>query len=173
MRFDSTRFDAIIHLASDRRKGIWATQALLNRGRAIRTAGQMRTEASAHSLLSVALLNSLTNVTRAQATELVRIAEADIIKPRFQIICQEQTFLPSLQERMKGQQLTPNRSARHILMQLPKQLARFTFDFVTDPEDSICYSLKNWAHRTVYDRKLIDTIPPALAGTVSASLSLD
>lgn len=169
MSVDFNNFDAVVNLSADRRRGIWAVQTRLHRGRSSRVAGQIETESSAHTLLVIAMLTGLAQITKQQAAKLVESAAIKITKPRIQVVCRDLTFLSSLRERMQGQKLTPNKAAKHILMQLPKQLARFTLSFQTNPDDATCYTLQSWAFKSVHDPKLID-IPRAFTPSVVSDL---
>jgi hypothetical protein len=138
----------------------------------VRTAGQLPTSSTGHTLLTVALLTSLRNITKTQSLELVQTAAVKpISKPRIQVVVRDATFVDALHAKIHRQEGQPFRAGRNFLIELARQLARFEISFVTDAEDLAAHSLKNWAVQHVVDRKLIAQMPPALAPAVVSNVS--
>jgi hypothetical protein len=161
---DLGKHDGFIYIAAEHRTGLWAYQSRITGHRTFRTGGQLPTTASAHSLLVLALLTGLRDISKAQAAELVKKANAGLTKPRILVTSLDSTFCDALQDKMRGQQNgKPLRAGKNFLIELARQLARFSVTFETDPDSTICYSLKNWAVRSIHDPKAAQRIPASLA----------
>jgi hypothetical protein len=170
-RIEFIEYDGVIHLGADPTKGIWANQTLLRGSRTIRTGGQLPTEASAHTLHVVALTTALRDITKGQAINLVNRAATIIGKPRIVVVVTDPTFADALTAKIQGQQGKPLRAGKNFLVELARQLARFTVTFQTDPGNTSSYSLRHWAKKSVHDPKAVQRIPQALAATVASAVS--
>jgi hypothetical protein len=156
MRFNEATHDGMILLASDRRKGIWASQSIFKLGKTVRQGGQLPTAASAHSLELVALATALRWITKPQATFLVERAPSDVTKPRVLMVTADPTFADSLRAMMTRDAATlttkPLKAGRNFLSMAAQQLARFdvTFQTGTAPEDKSLQLLRWWAEEHVF-----------------------
>jgi hypothetical protein len=168
MRFDPETHDGIILLASDRRKGVWASQTIYRGSRTFRQGGQLPVEASAHTCELVALCTALRSITKAQATKLVQTAPTGVTKPRILIVTADPTFAEALTAKMQNYAAAkPLRAGKNFLMFAAHQLSRFTVTLIREPEDNdrSILVLESWARQHVIDPKLITRIPPSLVPT--------
>lgn len=165
MKVDWGVHDGMLLLASDRRKGIWATQLLLRGSKTVRSAGTIPTTASAHSLQVLALTTALRLISKGQAAKLLQAAPTGITRPRLLVVSSDATFAQALQAKMRGDKETmttkPLRAGRNLISIAPAQLARFalTFGELEDGDTSILI-LKSWASQTIHDPK--QELPSAL-----------
>ena len=82
-KLDYSKHDLQVTITADPRRGLWAS-SLLNHGMAIRKGGQLPTESHAHTLLLVALTNTLRGVTRGEYEKLQHMKA--VVKPRVKVI---------------------------------------------------------------------------------------
>jgi hypothetical protein len=173
MKTNFETHDGSVTLAFDRRKGIWAYSLFTKTARAIRTAGQISTEASAHTLQSLALTVALRSITRGQANRLAQFAK--LKKPRLLVTCLDEDFLEALEAKMRNDKdvmaVNPLRTGKQFLTVLAQQLARFQLTF-EPPEDGDMSNLvlHNWAANHLVDKKLIDNLPPALSPSLISQM---
>ena len=162
MKDDFTTHDGLILLTANRHKGIWATETRLKSGRRTRTAGQISTSASAHSLLVIGLTAALKSISGRDIRKISRYRER---KARLRVISNDATFSTALQALMKNDEAVianvPLRAGKQFLRMLAKQLARFDIELMTDLEDR-SYSfqaLKDWVQVHVRSPREQELLP--------------
>jgi hypothetical protein len=173
MKTNFETHDGSVTLAFDRRKGIWAYSLFTKTARAIRTAGQISTEASAHTLQAIALTAALRSITRAQANRLAQFAK--LKKPRLVITSLDRDFLEALQAKMRNDKdvmaVNPLRASKQFLTVLAQQLSRFDLTFETPEDGDVLNSvLQNWAVNHLVDKKLVKNLPPALSPSLISQM---
>jgi hypothetical protein len=171
--FSFEKYEGSIYLGADHRKGLWANQIATRHRRATRNGGQLPTASSSHTLHVWSLLNSLRDITKADAAKLIASPKGTVIaKPRVLVTAMDPSFLDALQLRMQGQKsdTKPLRAGKNFLTELARQLVRFEITFQTDTANTTCYSLKNWLERALPDPKLLSTIPQSLMPSVTSAV---
>jgi hypothetical protein len=147
--------DCHLVLACNDRRGLWAAQVQPRYARTVRTAGSMPTAASAHTLLTVALISSLRNITKAQEAKMARRGR----KSRLLIRVLDSTFADALKAKIKRQDGPRFRAGKNFLMALAQQLARFDIDWETvdqqSPDFNFLESMRHWAGSMLPDPKSI------------------
>lgn len=142
MRFDHNLHDGILIVSGDQRRSVWSSQLVLKGSRTLRTAGQMTTTASRHTLQLLALTSALRSITRTQAAFL---APRNQTNPRLLVTSIDSTFLNALRAKM------PLRAGRNFFTLAAQQLARFDLTFATPEDgDKTVLMLSNWAANHVY-----------------------
>ena len=174
MSIDFDKYDGQILLSAEKRRGIWATNTVLRGSRAIKTAGRLPTVATAHTLLVVALISALRNITRAQAEELVSSSNLGIRKARIKVVTTDEAFVAALTAMLKRQKngTPPLRAAKNFLIELARQLVRFDVTLEAANRKSARHrTLKNWSVTTAFDPKAFETISPVLLPTLVSAVS--
>lgn len=159
MRLDFGKHDALITLSCDRRRGTWGVQTLVRGSKTIRTAGQLPTTSTAHTLFAVALVAALGAITRSHAQRLVQTAAQPVAKPRVLVVTDDDAFREALTARDVPTR-RPLRAGRNFVDVLSWQLSRFDVTFST-PDDNSVLALGNWMGQNLPSPKLIATAPPA------------
>jgi hypothetical protein len=168
MKIDFETEDALIVVSADRRKGIWSSSSIVRNQRNVKTAGQIETSASAHTLQVVALVSTLKQITRRDITRLL----GDTGKQKLTVVVTsgDKSFLAAInaivEQQPKDQKL---RAGRNFLDILREQLDRFHVVVrQLEPTDKTALVLADWAGKQIAAPKLIAGIPPSLAPTVVA-----
>lgn len=170
MRIDFQTHDVLVQVAGDKRKGIWASSVFAKNSKPIRTAGSLPTTASAHTLLLVALINSLSNISRGQHTRLGKNVPRGIYKPRLVVVTMDASFADALTGLLqRAATAKPLRAGKQFLAIAVQQLARFdvTLQTVSDPSE---LALLNWARKHLIEPKLIAGIPSSLSASVVSAV---
>lgn len=164
---DFTKFEGQVMLTADRRRGVWASQVILNHAKSVRTAGQAPTSTSAHGLQTLALVNALKGISKRQA----RYAGSDRLtnKTSLLIVTTDPTFSDALRALIARDRATlgakPFRAGRNLFALLARELARFEVTLETDLEDAKYQfrALSNWAKLQVRDPREIEKLPKILS----------
>jgi hypothetical protein len=167
MKLDLTTHDALIQIAGDSHKGLWASQAFSRTSKfTVRTAGQLPTSASLHTLEIVALTTALRSITKGMAAKLI---QPGMTKPRILVGTSDASFAGAISGLLVGDRTAPLlRAGRNFLSIAAYQLARFNVEIRT-PEtgDTAILVLKGWAQNHVTDPKVIKHIPGLEPSAVS------
>jgi len=174
MRIDPLLHESQVIVTADRRIGIWGSQTFSPVfGKSIRNAGQLPTEASAHTLLLVAVMNSLRGITRRQATKMADLAPRGVLLPRVQVLTNDDSFANALRgfQKVDSAAHKPLRAGRNIIDFARRQFTRFTLDVqVQNSEDRYVEALLDWAKNQVINPELIRRVPlslrPSAVGTI-------
>jgi hypothetical protein len=160
----------MVTVSADNKRGLWAS-SLFQAGKAIRTGGQLPTEASAHTLLLVALTNPLRGINRQQYENIVSYLPEGVKKPRAKVvIAGNDSFAAAFAGLLTRDASAPKlRAGRNFLSIAAQQIARFTLDMETsaDPRDLI---LINWAHKNLYPTKEFETLPASLVPSITGQV---
>jgi protoheme ferro-lyase len=176
MRFNESTQDGMILLASDRRKGIWASQSNLKFAKTVRQAGQLPTSASAHTLQLVALSTALRSCTKSQASFLVEKAQCNVTKPRILVVTADPTFADALRAMMTRDAATlttkPLKAGRNFLSMAAQQLARFELTLQTDSKqnDKSIIVLRSWADQHVFSPTMMANMSPSLCPVAASQV---
>lgn len=166
MRLDFDKYDGLILLAHDRRKGLYASQTLLRGSKTTRAAGQLPTCASAHTCELVALATALRGITRMQCSKLLANAPDGISKPRIRVVTADKDFAEGIAAVIAKERLAkPIRSGKNFQEFAASQLARFTVTIEAEPEgsgDTSLFILRDWARQNVIDPKVLNNTSPTL-----------
>jgi hypothetical protein len=159
-------YDGRVLITFNKRTGMWAAEVVTTLGRNTRTAGELPSEASSHTLLSVALTTSLQSITKSSARFIAE--RAGTPKPRILVVSANETFLIALEAKMKGDKEVMARrtlkTGKQFLKILAYQLARFSITFETAQRGFESERiLREWMHRHLI--RLSD-VPPSLAPSV-------
>lgn len=158
MKINFRDTEGLVQLAADKRRGVWASQLLLRGARTVRTAGQLPTTASAHSLLTVALLNTLNSISRAQAS---RLAPG---KARLVVLSSDAQFVNGLNLLVQNGDAATLRSGKNFLTTLAKKLDRFDVTaMLPDADDKGVLILGNWL--------TVNALHPASFGDLPVSIA--
>jgi hypothetical protein len=163
-RIDKTLYEAQLLIAAHPAKGIWAADMKLGSKPARWFAGNISTNASAHSLFSVAIIAALRPLSHRTLMELSKSAKRFGLRPRLEIVTNNPSFSEALEAAMKGQN-TPAKhlkTGKNFLITLAGQLARWEFTLTVEPESKYIYSLGNWAAKSVLDPTIPLTFTPAV-----------
>lgn len=167
MKIDFKQHDGLLLLASDKRRGIWGSQLLTRGARTVRTAGQIPTTASAHSLLTVALLNTLNGISRGQAAKLAPQGS----KMRLVIASSDVEFVAGLDLLVQGSNALKLRAGKNFIATLVKKLARFDVKaMVPDAGDKGVFILGNWLSVNALHPASFDDLPQSLAPNVISQI---
>jgi hypothetical protein len=166
VKIDWNTHDGLIVLAASPRHGTWANQTVISRRGSTRSGGQAPVEASAHTLLTIALTTALRSVTRNTVAELLDRRHG-ATKPSIMVVTEDQAFAQALQSRVAGDRQTAAktklRSGKQFLDGLLRQIARFDLTFAgSDSEGGYfdCVLLKDWALASVQNPKALTRVPP-------------
>jgi hypothetical protein len=159
MKIDFRETDGLVQLAADKRRGIWGSQLLIRGTRTVRTAGQLPTTASAHSLLTVALLNSLNSISRGQAAKLAPIGRMRLI-----VLSSDAQFVNGLNMLVQNVDASTLRSGKNFLDILAKKIERFDVKaMLPDANDKGVLILGNWLS--------VNALHPASFGDLPVSIA--
>jgi hypothetical protein len=175
MRLDFQKHDALVLLACDHRKGVWASECFVRNSKTVRNAGQISTTASAHTLQLVALVNALRSISFRQAIKLVDAAPRGTLKPRVLVTSLDPTFLDALQTmnniRADSAPKKPLRAGQNFVTLLTQQLVRFILDIQPlHADDNSGLVLLNWARKGVIDPRVIVNTPAFLRPTAVSAM---
>lgn len=158
MKINFRDTEGLVQLAADKRRGVWASQLLLRGARTVRTAGQLPTTASAHSLLTVALLNTLNSISRSQVA---RLASG---KARLVVLSSDAQFVNGLNLLVQNGDAAILRSGKNFLTTLVKKLDRFDVTaMLPDADDKGVLILGNWL--------TVNALHPASFGDLPVSIA--
>lgn len=168
MKIDFNTEDALIVVAADKRKGVWSNNSLVRNQRNVKTAGSLPTMASAHTLLTVALVAALKSITRRNISKLIEGTTR--IKPTVVVASQDRSFLAAINSIVQNEgkeTANPLHAGKNFLSILKDQLWRFHL-VTRSPEDGdfTILALADWANKQLAAPKLIAGIPPSLAPTI-------
>jgi hypothetical protein len=168
MKYDRAAHEGLILLASDKRRGTWAGQMILNGQRTLRLGGQLPTTMTNHGLLSVALATMLRGITRVQAERLA--ADAGVRKPRLLVATMDQSFADALRAKITQDATTgaakPLRIGKNFVSLAAAQVARFDLTLTTPEEtDKTILVLRDWAMKMLPSPTLLASVPASLAPT--------
>jgi len=161
----------LLTITADKRRGLWASSVWVNNGKSLRTGGSLPTTASAHTLLLLALTNTLRSVSRNQYQSIQRTLPEGITKPRVKVIVAgDNTFAPALAELIKGDRTAKLKAGRNFLSIAAQQVARFSIDLENsdDPRD---LALKVWVTKSLYPAQDFEILPAALIPSVVSAVS--
>lgn len=169
MRLDFQTHEALVLIAADDKKGLWSHQSFTKAlTKQVRNGGQLRTEASAHTLLLVALTTALRAISRKNVEKLLQSTPRDVFKPRVVVGCADPSFGDAIRAFMEqnasGKALRAGRNFKELAA---KELLRFDLTF-EQPEDSdtCLLVLGGWAKNNLIENRLL--IPGLLPSAVSA-----
>ena len=167
MKYDRSKQQGMILLASDHRKGLWANTLITTQSKPIRTGGQMSTATSAHTLQTVGLAAAMRSILNRDASTLA--ADAGLSKPRLLVTSEDEDFLASLSSLTNGRAPEkPLKTGKNFYTLLVGQLRRFDVDWVPLPEDDPTgLILKRWVQKTMPNPKYVSGIYPSVAGQVA------
>ena len=144
--------DVLIQLVCRPRIGLWAHAKSFAGSRGNRDAGQLGTEASAHTLLAAGLTAALRSISKSQVERLSRRDQ----KLRVKVVTTDSTFVERLRELM--QNVTPTKRLKagsNFVHELIRHLSRFEINFVVEPESAALLTLGNWATHVVYPPSIV------------------
>lgn len=166
--------DILVTITADKRRGLWASSLYVNKGKSIRTGGTLPTGSSEHTLLLLALTNTLRGIAKIQYQNLVERLPSGIVKPRVRVIVAGvKTFAPALAGLIGGDRTaTKLRAGRNFLSIAAKQIARFAVDLETsgDPRN---LALQDWARKSLYPTPDFDSLPSALVPSLTSQVVSD
>lgn len=166
MKIDFNRTEGLITITADKRRGTWASQVLLRGARTVRTAGQISTEASAHSLLTVALLNS-TSISRNQAAKLAPAGG----KMRLVVLSSDVDFVAGINTLVRSGQSIRLKSGKNFVTALARKLDRFAVNAVVpEADDKSVLILQNWLSIHVFNPSRVSDLPLSLLPTVMSEV---
>jgi hypothetical protein len=97
MKLDFNTHDILVTVAANPRIGVWGAQIFhRQQAKTVRTAGQLPTEASSHTLQLVALATALRSVTKAQARRMVQNLPRRVPKPRVLVVTSDASFIDAI-----------------------------------------------------------------------------
>jgi hypothetical protein len=173
MRFDPATEEGLVILACDPKRGIYASQTTTKTAlKAIRQAGTLPTTASAHTLLTVALVNALRMVTRKDVAKMSYGLPHGVRKPRLVIISNDPTFLDAVGDFVsKSDNRAVLRAGRNFKDLLGMQLRKFDMTYRTEQENVSALVLGDWAHKAIISPVLLEGVlqslqPSAVSFTV-------
>ena len=159
-----------IIVTADKRKGLWASSLFVRTGRSLRTGGQLPTTASAHTLLLVALTNTLRGISRHQYDALVKHSPDGITKPRVSVVVVgDQTFAPALSGLIKGDKSLPMHAGRNWLSIAAQQIARFHLSIETSI-DGRDLALQSWVSKNLYPIPGFELLPAVLVPSLTSQV---
>jgi hypothetical protein len=162
--------DLQIIVTADKRKGLWASSLFVHTGRSLRTGGQLPTTASAHTLLLVALTNTLRGISRNQYQKLVNHLPEGITKPRVSVVVVgDQTFAPALSGLIKGDRSLPMHAGRNWLSIAAKEIARFSLTIETSV-DGRDLALQSWVQKNIFPFKELESLPAVLVPSLTSQV---
>ena len=172
MKINYKEHDAVILLASDKKRGTWANQLVSQTARTVRNAASMPTSASAHTLLVVSLSSALRGISKSQA---LKLTGGENRKPRIVVSCDDKTFMPALDALRKNHKVeiasTPLRAGRNFLKMLAFNMARYELTFrELEAGDYTVASLRDWSIKSVVDPKSVDVSNLILTATASSQV---
>ena len=134
--------------------------------RTVRTAGQMPTTATAHSLLTVALLNTLNSISRGQAYKLSPNG-----KMRLVIASSDAEFVNGLNFLVQNGDAATLRSGKNFLNTLAKKLDRFDVKaMLPDADDKGVLILANWLSVNALHPASFGDLPVSIAPNVISQI---
>jgi hypothetical protein len=162
--------DLQIIVTADKRKGLWASSLFVHTGRSLRTGGQLPTTASAHTLLLVALTNTLRGISRNQYQKLVNHLPEGITKPRVSVVVVgDQTFAPALSGLIKGDRSVRCRAGRNWLTIAAQQIARFSLT-IESSDDKRDLALQAWVQKNLYPIPGFEQLPAVLVPSLTSQV---
>ena len=167
-RMDGNTTDIQVMVDCKKTKGIWASSVFGTTPRPIRSAGQSPTTAHRHTLLVIALTNTLLNISKSKHGHLIPEGET---KPRLQVVTRDASFAAALNGIISLDKSAPHlRAGRNFISTFYRQLARFrvTITLDTDPANLV---LIGWAIKNVVDAKQIANIPAAFAAVAVSQMA--
>jgi hypothetical protein len=172
MKLNFDTHDILLMVTGDPRKGIWASQLFHKLQRTtVRTAGQLPTEASRHTLELVALATALRAITRNQIGKLLAGMPRTVTKPRVLVATTDTSFADALTAMIRNDATArPLRAGKNFLGLLMQQLERFDVN-VRTPElgDMTVVVLNNWARNHILHQRQFEELPKALQPSAFAT----
>jgi hypothetical protein len=172
MKMDPARHDLQVTITADARRGLWAGSLFNGGGKAIRFGGKIGAEAHAHTLLLLALTNTLRSITRNEYDRIRR--PAGVIKPRVQVLASGRgavtTFADAFTGLLKNDTAAPRlRSGRNFLDIAAQQASRFSLDVQTlsDPRGLV---LLTWVQQSMFPDKSFRDLPDVLKPQVTRQI---
>jgi hypothetical protein len=172
-KLDLNKFDIQVTITADDRRGLWAS-SMFQGGKAIRTGGKLPSEAHAHTLLLVALANTLRSITNTQYKN-IRLPHG-VTKPRVQVRVvskakrQGQVFADALAGLIQRNVSAPRlRAGRNFLATAAQQIARFDLDIIddSDPRNLV---LLTWVQKSLYPESSFEGLAAALVPSVTGQV---
>jgi hypothetical protein len=163
-RFNNETHDGLVLLCADPARGIWSNQVATKVAlRAIRTAGTLSTCASAHTLLTVALVNALRCIARKDAQKLTWNLPRTVTKPRLLVISNDNTFLDALSDfNLEAERCVRLKAGQNFADLLRSQIVRFDLTYQTETENIANLVLSDWAGKHVIAPTLLSGFPKSL-----------
>jgi hypothetical protein len=155
-----------IQIVCNRRTGVWASSLRTFEIRPIRTAGQLRADASPHTLLIAALVSTLGILTNKQLADFPP-------KPRVKVFTLDASFrgaVTALTRNAPQDGSKRLRAGKNFIEELQRFLNKFDVSFATSPPNAVLLALYNWAIKTV-SPWFLDSIP-ALRPIVASQIEV-
>jgi len=166
MRFDHAKFDGVVLVGARRAKGLWANQLQLLRSPVVRNGGRLNSsEATNHSLLSMALVSALRNISSKMAADLISRRHDGRKKPVLLIKSTDTTFLPALEALIRRQQGPQLRAIRSLHRPLAHQVSRFLLVCETEHNPAALALIEWTEHNTLRPSDISDVAPVVLLPT--------
>lgn len=144
MRFDERRYDGAIFVGTNRTRGIWANQVQTLGARVIRNGGRINSSASAHTLLSVALLSALRGVSNATIAHLLSKRRDGRTRVALLVKSIDPSFLPALMA-LNARKTPTLRAVKSLHRPLAVQMARFNLTLETERENNAILAAIKWS----------------------------
>jgi hypothetical protein len=170
-KLDYSKYDLQVTITADPRRGLWAS-SLLNHGIAIRKGGQLPTEAHAHTLLLVALTNTLRGVTRGEYEKLQHMKA--VVKPRVKVIVSGRgivnTFAAAFAGILARDKDAPKlRAGRNFLAVAAQQAMRFSIE-IENTGNAKELVLLTWVQKLLYPESSFERLPAALLPQIAGQM---
>jgi hypothetical protein len=165
-QIDFTTHDVLLTITGDKRKGLWVNSSFSKASKkAIRSGGQLPTQASLHTLLLVALVNALRAFTKNQYEMLAKQLPPGVTKPRVKVVVVgDGNFADALTGSIAHNSNAPRlKAGRNFHTVAAQVLSRFTLD-MSNSRDGRDRILNDWARKNMYPIRSI--VEPALAAKI-------
>lgn len=172
LRAVQATYDATVLIAADRRKSLWASQVIIERGPSTRASGQAPRGASTHSLLAIALTSALGSIG---GKRLSRIKSRNgNQKATILVLTDDGDFAAGIRQFIAGDKIEERfRAGRNLWHELLKKLRRhkITVDVVDPGADPRIGILLSWGKSAVIAPRESGFVPKVfLADAVSRTI---